>query len=174
MPFEARNLSVLAYVNGFTHWHYRTAAPAADLLRGEYFNPAAQMLRAGDIIFVNASVDGAIEALSLHVRDVDGPTAAIEVMTSGAMNTTGDAAATEHEAVNGDLRNTPPVTALGATLAEAQAAIRMATRIMDRLPVSHKPAASANRSRLSQAEKALRRVNVQGFGEAEAAEATHA
>ena len=38
MAFLARELSVLAYANGFTLWHYRTSAD--DLLTPGYFDSA--------------------------------------------------------------------------------------------------------------------------------------
>jgi hypothetical protein len=51
MPFAARELSVLAYANGFTLWHYRT--PADDLLDPGYFDSALELLREGDQIIAN-------------------------------------------------------------------------------------------------------------------------
>lgn len=63
MSFNAQDLSVLAYANGFTHWHYRTRDALPDLLaRPEtlsaanddgYFAAARDMLRPGDQITVN-------------------------------------------------------------------------------------------------------------------------
>lgn len=58
MAFTIRNLSVLAYANGFTLWHYRTAADV--LVRVEkpgFFAAAADMLTGGDIVMVSA-MDG--------------------------------------------------------------------------------------------------------------------
>jgi len=59
MTFAIRNLSVLAYANGFTLWHYR--APK-DKLRevgsNNYFGDACNMAAAGDFIMVTAT-DGA-------------------------------------------------------------------------------------------------------------------
>jgi len=51
MSFTARELSVLAYANGFTLWHYRTAAD--DLLGAGYFDSAQELLRQGDQIIAN-------------------------------------------------------------------------------------------------------------------------
>jgi hypothetical protein len=51
MAFEATDLSVLAYANGFTLWHYTTAD--ADVTAANYFNAGSHMLRAGDILIVN-------------------------------------------------------------------------------------------------------------------------
>ena len=48
MSFTARELSVLAYANGFTLWHYRTGAD--DLLGAGYFDSAQELLREGDQI----------------------------------------------------------------------------------------------------------------------------
>lgn len=53
MSFCAQDLSVLAYANGFTHWHYRTVDTLGQLTDNAYFAAAANMLRAGDQITVN-------------------------------------------------------------------------------------------------------------------------
>ena len=53
MSFAARELSVLAYANGFTLWHYRTAAD--DLLGSGYFDSAQELLREGDQIIANTA-----------------------------------------------------------------------------------------------------------------------
>jgi hypothetical protein len=59
MAFSVRNLSVLAYANGFTLWHYKAGAEVLEHVgaRG-FFVAAADMLTAGDIVMVSAS-DGA-------------------------------------------------------------------------------------------------------------------
>jgi hypothetical protein len=60
MAFNSRDLSVLAYANGFTLWHYRTADAAEDLTAeslpgaaSPYFAGADELLREGDQIVVN-------------------------------------------------------------------------------------------------------------------------
>jgi len=53
MSFLARELSVLAYANGFTLWHYRTGAD--DLLTPGYFDAADELLREGDQIIANTT-----------------------------------------------------------------------------------------------------------------------
>ena len=59
MAFAVRNLSVLAYANGFTLWHYKAEAEALGAVAaGGFFEPAAGMMVAGDILMVSAS-DGA-------------------------------------------------------------------------------------------------------------------
>lgn len=51
MAFASRELSVLAYANGFTLWHYRSAADAMAAITGAgYFNPAAETLRVADML----------------------------------------------------------------------------------------------------------------------------
>lgn len=56
MAYASKDLSVLAYANGFTLWHYTTADIAADVDTTGYFNGAADMLRVGDIIVANVGV----------------------------------------------------------------------------------------------------------------------
>ena len=59
MAFAIRNLSVLAYANGFTLWHYRADADLLeDVGTRDFFATAADMLTAGDIMMVSAA-DGA-------------------------------------------------------------------------------------------------------------------
>lgn len=43
MAFQNKNLSVIAYANGFTMWHYKTNDCLSDLMDG-YFNPAADLM----------------------------------------------------------------------------------------------------------------------------------
>ena len=59
MAFSVRNLSVLAYANGFTLWHYKAVSDVLEHVgdRG-FFAAASDMLTAGDIMMVSAS-DGA-------------------------------------------------------------------------------------------------------------------
>ena len=55
MAFQLTDLSVLAYANGFTQWHYRTD----DRTVGPgYFDEASDMVRPGDFIFVNSDAGG--------------------------------------------------------------------------------------------------------------------
>ncbi len=56
MSFEAKNLSVLAYANGFTLWHFTSAD--TDISGAGYFNEASDMLRVGDIVIANVDTDG--------------------------------------------------------------------------------------------------------------------
>jgi hypothetical protein len=69
MTFLARELSVLAYANGFTLWHYRTAAD--DLLKPGYFDSAQELLREGDQIIANTAAATGPSIVNLVVTRVD-------------------------------------------------------------------------------------------------------
>jgi len=59
MAFAIRNLSVLAYANGFTLWHYKAGSDRlASVVGRDFFADAADMLAQGDVMMVSA-VDGA-------------------------------------------------------------------------------------------------------------------
>lgn len=64
--FAIRNLSVLAYAQGFTQWHYRgnrtVAAPTrlAEMLAPGFFNSAVDMIAVGDHIHISALDGGGI------------------------------------------------------------------------------------------------------------------
>lgn len=53
MTFASKDLSVLAYANGFTLWHYVTTDAATVVDTTGYFTAAAGMLRTGDMILAN-------------------------------------------------------------------------------------------------------------------------
>jgi hypothetical protein len=66
MAFAIRNLSVLAYAQGFTLWHYRANLPtlgatvvapasAEEISTPGFFDPAGDMLAQGDMLLVSAS-----------------------------------------------------------------------------------------------------------------------
>jgi hypothetical protein len=94
MAFESKKLSVLAYANGFTLWHYTTADAAADVDTQGYFNGASDMLTAGDMVICNAGMGMSPEVEILHikcsgpagvsVRDVVGKTAPDQTPISAA------------------------------------------------------------------------------------------
>lgn len=58
MAFTASNLSVLAYANNFTLWHYTTVDNTATIEGAGYFNSAVDMLRVGDLMIINIDTDG--------------------------------------------------------------------------------------------------------------------
>jgi hypothetical protein len=61
MSFAIRNLSVLAYAQGFTLWHYKGHAGAlADVAADGFFDEAVDMLAAGDMLMVSARDGGRV------------------------------------------------------------------------------------------------------------------
>jgi hypothetical protein len=61
MAFAIRNLSVLAYANGFTLWHYKAGRDRLDQVeKPDFFGDAAEMLAEGDMMMVSASDGGRI------------------------------------------------------------------------------------------------------------------
>ena len=62
MAYVSRNLSVLAYANGFTLWHYATSDAGNTVDAAGYFNGAAEMMRVGDVILANTETGGAAKA----------------------------------------------------------------------------------------------------------------
>lgn len=58
MAYDPKYLSVLAYANGFTLWHFTTTDAAAIVDSSGYFNAAADMVRVGDMILANVDTDG--------------------------------------------------------------------------------------------------------------------
>lgn len=67
MSFIAIDLSVLAYANNFTQWHYTTEDVAIDT--AGYFNDASDMLGVNDWLQVQSSVTnlGTIAENSIYV-----------------------------------------------------------------------------------------------------------
>jgi len=56
MAFTIRDLSVLAYANGFTLWHHKAGMDSlADVACDDYFADASDMMAAGDMILISAA-----------------------------------------------------------------------------------------------------------------------
>ena len=53
MTHKPNNLSVLSYANGFTLWHYVTDDDWAEVASEGYFDRSCDMLRTGDMLFMN-------------------------------------------------------------------------------------------------------------------------
>ncbi|MBL8837250.1 MAG: hypothetical protein JNL66_13440 [Alphaproteobacteria bacterium] len=80
MAYATRNLSVLAYANGFTLWHYETADGAAALAGFGYFDQAADLFRRGDIV-IATTADG---ASLLSVASCDGERVRVGALAASA------------------------------------------------------------------------------------------
>ena len=87
MAFKSKDLSVLAYANGFTLWHYTTVDLAADVDTAGYFSTASDMLRVGDMIMSNIDTDGTPQAGILLVASNSSGTVDVANLTQvGASN----------------------------------------------------------------------------------------
>jgi hypothetical protein len=65
MAFAIRNLSVLAYANGFTLWHYKAGRDRLNQVEKlDFFADAADMLAEGDMLLVSAADGGRILAVA--------------------------------------------------------------------------------------------------------------
>jgi hypothetical protein len=72
MAFAIRNLSVLAYANGFTLWHYRAGRdPLEQVETQDFFADAADMLAEGDMMLVSASDGGGVPCALRRGRGSD-------------------------------------------------------------------------------------------------------
>ena len=56
MAFAIRDLSVLAYANGFTLWHYKAGdTPSTVVASDNFFQDANDMMAAGDMVMVSGT-----------------------------------------------------------------------------------------------------------------------
>lgn len=66
MAFAIRNLSVLAYANGFSLWHYKSSKDALHTIcHGNYLEDAHDMLSVGDMIMITAPGEARIVVVTL-------------------------------------------------------------------------------------------------------------
>jgi hypothetical protein len=66
MGFAVSHLSVLAYANGFTLWHYKAEGHRqADVIAPGFFQPAAGMLTSGDMVMVSAKDGGRLLCIGI-------------------------------------------------------------------------------------------------------------
>ncbi len=65
MAFTLRNLSVLAYANGFTLWHYKAGNDNfVQAMRPGYFQDAADLLTEGDMVMLTGTEGGRIATIA--------------------------------------------------------------------------------------------------------------
>lgn len=65
MSFTLRNLSVLAYANGFTLWHYKAGNDnLSESAHPGYFADAADLMAEGDMVMVSAAEGGRIASVA--------------------------------------------------------------------------------------------------------------
>ena len=63
MAFNSRNLSVIAYAQGFTLWYYKTGDYLKDIQDGYFPKNALDLMNVGDIIIINAGDTTGIRAI---------------------------------------------------------------------------------------------------------------
>ena len=76
MAFQNKNLSVIAYANGFTLWHYVENVTLATITASGYFNAVGMLMNTGDVVIINASDKTSIKKIAVS----DG------VVTTGALD----------------------------------------------------------------------------------------
>jgi hypothetical protein len=70
MSFQNKNLSVIAYANGFTLWHYSATETLSTIAANGYFNNVKTLMNIGDIIIINASDNTAIKKINITEQNV--------------------------------------------------------------------------------------------------------
>ncbi len=80
MTFATSDLSVLAYANNFTLWHYTSVD--TDVTTTGYFNTAVDMLRVNDLIIANIDTGGTPETIFYIVTGNDGTTVTVSAFTA--------------------------------------------------------------------------------------------
>ena len=70
MAFQNKNLSVIAYANGFTLWHYAANETLTAITESGYFNNVLTLMNTGDIIIINGSNGTSIKAITVSSSTV--------------------------------------------------------------------------------------------------------
>ena len=65
MAFQNKNLSVIAYANGFTLWHYKANETLTAITTSGYFSPVSSLMKTGDIMLINGSNGTTIKSLAV-------------------------------------------------------------------------------------------------------------
>lgn len=65
MAFQNKNLSVIAYANGFTLWHYVANEAMTTISASGYFDSVKTLMNTGDIVIINASDNTSIKKISV-------------------------------------------------------------------------------------------------------------
>ncbi len=70
MSFQNKNLSVIAYANGFTLWHYAASENVSTITATGYFNPVRTLMNVGDILIINGSDNTALKKINITSQNV--------------------------------------------------------------------------------------------------------
>ena len=65
MAFQNKNLSVIAYANGFTLWHYAANETLTTITAPGYFDDVKTLMNTGDIVIINASDNTSIKKITV-------------------------------------------------------------------------------------------------------------
>ena len=65
MAFQNKNLSVIAYANGFTLWHYGADEALTAISASGYFDGVKTLMNTGDIVIINANDKTGIRRVSV-------------------------------------------------------------------------------------------------------------
>lgn len=88
MAYQPQNLSALSYSNGFTLWHYRSGDLASDIDNSGYFSAAANMLRVGDFVLVNAGINSTpVHGVMVITANANGVVDATNLIAFATINT---------------------------------------------------------------------------------------
>ncbi len=80
MAFKSSDLSVLAYANNFTLWHYTTSDTG--VTGAGYFSKAADMLRVNDLIITNIDTSDTPETIFYIVTANTGTAVTVTAFTA--------------------------------------------------------------------------------------------
>lgn len=70
MAFQNKNLSVIAYANGFTLWHYAADEKMNAISTAGYFDSVKTLMNIGDVVIINASDNTSIKKVSATSENV--------------------------------------------------------------------------------------------------------
>ena len=68
MAFQNKNLSVIAYANGFTLWHYAANETMSAISTAGYFDDVKTLMNTGDIVIINASDSTSMKKVSVSTN----------------------------------------------------------------------------------------------------------
>lgn len=69
MAFQNKNMSVVAYCNGWTLWHYKSDEPLSEICKVGYFSPIYTLCAVGDIIIINADDSTTMRKITIVDKD---------------------------------------------------------------------------------------------------------
>ncbi len=68
MAFQNKNLSVIAYANGFTLWHYAANETLSTITASGYFDGVKTLMNTGDLVIINASDNTSIKKITVSTN----------------------------------------------------------------------------------------------------------